>query len=129
MTLHELIPMYAMNKSELDSYDKLVKKEGQQIKDIMLEEGLTEAESNGYVVKRIIQKREVTDENVMLDIAHMYDLGDIIKVKEYIDYDELERQIYSGRIPNDIVALMSKAVTTKEVVVLKISKKKEKDNG
>ena len=124
--LKDLIKQYALNKSELDSYDKLCKKENTEIKSLMETLGISEVETDEYVAKRIIQKRENMNEEKLLKIAHHHGIPEVVKTKEYIDYDALEDAIYNGKLSKEILEEINTARETKEVVTLKVSRRKEK---
>ena len=124
--LQQLIPQYAMNKAELDSYEKICKRDNEEIKSLMFELGIDEAESEDYVAKRTVQKRENINEAKLLEIAHHYGIPEIVKVKEYIDYDALENALYNNLIPTEAVLEMNNAKTVKEVVTLRVTKRKKK---
>lgn len=125
--LDTLIPQYAANKSELDSYKKICDKENTQIKEIMKDFVLSNYTVGGYKASYVIQHRESMNEDILLEIAHQYNIQDIIKTKEYIDFDALENAIYNGKISQDILVEMDKAKEVKEVVTLRVSKVKEKN--
>ena len=124
--LKDLVKQYALNKSELDSYDKLCKKENAEIKSLMETIGVSEVETDEYVAKRIIQKRENMNEEKLLKIAHHYGIPEVVKTKEYIDYDALEDAIYNGKLSKEILEEINTARETKEVITLKVSRRKEK---
>ncbi len=127
--LKELIPIYAENKTEADSYKKICEKQNKEIKEIMLQNNLDFAESGDYVAKCTVSKRESMNEDILLEI--LKETGytkNIIKTKEYVDIDVLEHAIYTGEIPIEIVAQLDKARETKEVITLKVTKKKNKEN-
>ena len=124
--LENLIPQYALNKSELDSYKKLCDAENAQIKEIMLSESIEEATSGGYVAKVVVQNRESMNEEKLLEIAHHHGISEIVKTKEYIDFDALENAIYRGLINQEIILEMDSAKEVKEVVTLRISKVKKR---
>lgn len=124
--LDTLIPQYAVNKSELDSYKKICDKENAQIKELMKDFVLSNYTAGGYKASYIVQHRESMNEDVLLEIAHQYGIPEIVKTKEYIDFDALENAIYNGKISQDILVEMDKAKEVKEVVTLKLSKVKEK---
>lgn len=127
LTLQELIPIYAQNKSELDSYKKICDRENAQIKQMMIQEGKTEETSNGWVASCSIQKRESMNDEALLEYAHKNPaLRSIIKIKEYPDYDALETLIYKGLLSPEILADINRFKEVKEVSVLRISKAKEK---
>jgi hypothetical protein len=83
-------------------------------------------EAGGYKATYTIQKRESINEELLLEIAHQHGISEIIKTKEYIDFDALENAIYNGRIPESIVLEMDAATEVKEVPILKVTKIKEK---
>lgn len=128
-TLDSLIPRYAANKREQDSYKKLCDKENAEIKAIMKNFALPKYEAGGYRATYSIQKRESVNEEMLLDILKRHgDCEGIIKIKEYIDFDALERAIYNGLIPGDVVCQMDAATEVKEIPTLKVTKiKGEKD--
>lgn len=127
--LDELIPHYGNAKASMDEYKKLCDADNKEIKNIMGDYALQHYESGGYKVTRSVTERESLDEDILLDI--LKDIpeiaqSDIIKTKEYIDMDALERAIYAGALSNDTLLKMDKAKDTKTVVTLRISKVKKK---
>lgn len=124
--LDVLIPQYAENKTELDSYKKICDKENAQIKSIMADLVVDKYETGGYRASYSISKRETMNEEILLDIAHHYGIQEIVKTKEYIDFDALEKAIYDGNISDEILLEMDKAKEVKEVVTLRVTKVKEK---
>lgn len=124
-TLDTLIPQYAANKREQDSYKKICDKENAQIKAVMADFALQHYEAGGYKATYSIQRRESVNEEMLLEIAHQHGIKEIVKTKEYIDFDALENAIYNGLIPEKIVEEMGTATEVKEIPVLKITKIKE----
>lgn len=124
--LDTLIPQYANNKSELDGYKKICDKENAQIKAIMKDFVITNYEAGGYKASYSVSERESMNEEMLLEIAHIHGIPEIVKTKEYIDYDALENAIYNGRISQDILLEMNKAKEIKEVVTLRVTKVKPK---
>ena len=124
--LDELIPLYAANKSELDSYKKICDEENTQIKELMKDFVLSNYTAGGYKASYVVQHRESMNEDVLLEIAHYYGIPEIVKTKEYIDFDALENAIYNGKISQNIILEMDKAKEVKEVVTLRLTKVKEK---
>lgn len=126
-TLDSLIPQYAANKREKDSYEKICAAENAQIKSIMQNYVVQHYEAGGYKAVYSIQKRESVDEEMLLDILKRNgECEGIIKTKEYIDFDALENAIYHNRIPEDILSQMAEATEVKEIPTLKVTKIKEK---
>jgi hypothetical protein len=124
--LDELIPQYASNKSEMESYKKICDRENAQIKSIMRDMDISSYEAGGYKATYSVSERESMNEEMLLEIAHKYDIPDIVKTKEYIDYDALENAIYNEQISQDVLLEMNKAKESKEVVTLRVSKIKNK---
>lgn len=126
-TLDTLIPQYAANKREKDSYEKICAAENAQIKDIMQNYVVQHYEAGGYRANYTIQRRETVNEEMLIDILKRNgECEGIIKTKEYIDFDALENAIYHNRIPEDILAQMAEATEVKEIPTLKVTKIKEK---
>ena len=126
-SLEALIPQYAKNKFELDSYKKICDKENAEIKSLMLNNDMQEASAGGYTAKLIIQHRDSMNEDKLLEIAHNFGISEIVKTKEYIDFDALENAIYNNLISQEVLLEMDKAKETKEVVTLKIGKTKQEE--
>lgn len=124
--LDTLIPQYANNKSELDGYKKICDRENAQIKAIMKDFVITNYEAGGYKASYTVSERESMNEEMLLEIAHIHGIPEIVKTKEYIDYDALENAIYNGRISQDVLLEMNKAKEIKEVVTLRVTKVKPK---
>lgn len=124
--LDELIPQYASNKSEMESYKKICDRENAQIKSIMRDMDLSSYEAGGYKATYTVSERESMNEEMLLEIAHRYGIPEIVKTKEYIDYDALENAIYNEQISQDVLLEMNKAKESKEVVTLRVSKIKNK---
>lgn len=123
--LDELIPRYAINKAEADSYKKICDRENAQIKAVMADFAVQQYEAGGYKATYSVSTRESMNEDKLLEIAHIYGIPEIVKTKEYIDFDALEDAIYNNRISNEILMEMDKAKEVKEVVTLRVTKKKE----
>lgn len=125
--LDRLIPQYALNKQEADSYKKLCDKENALIKEIMKKFVVADYTTADYKASYNVSERTSMNEEMLLEIAHNYGLSDIIKTKEYIDFDALEKAIYDGKISNEILLEMDKAKEVKEVVTLRVTKRKDKE--
>ena len=125
--LDKLVPQYAQTKQQADTYKKQSDKENAEIKSIMTSLALQHYEAGGYKVVRSVQKRESINEEQLIEIAHKYNIPDVIKTKEYIDFDALEKAIYDGNISQDVLLEMDKAKDVKHVVQLRISKLEEKE--
>ena len=122
-SLDSMIAEYYEHKSILDEQKKLVDVLNGHIKKIMEENDFDDyiTEDGNYVAKKIIQNRESFKEPNL--IAKLKELGvtSPLKTIEVIDYDELENVIYNGVLD---AGLLSEFRENKEVVTLKVSKKK-----
>ena len=122
--LNELIPQYAFNKGELDSYKKLCDKDNATIKALMQEDNLDEYDTKTHTAKISVQHRQTMNEDKLLDVVKDMHRFDLIQTKEYVDMDLLEKAIYNGEIKAEE---LESCMSTKEVVTLKVSVRKEKE--
>lgn len=125
-TLDKLIPQYAANKREKDSYEKICNAENAEIKAIMRSFVVQKYTAGGYNATYSIQNRETIDEEAMLEILKESGITNVVKTKEYIDFDALENVIYHNLIPDDVLQKLNTTKSVKRVEVLKITKAKEK---
>lgn len=127
-TLDELIPDYAQNKLELDSYKKICDTENSQIKEMMLDIGEDEYSAGGYKAKRIVTERVSINEDKLLAVMKKHGVTEVIKTREYVDMDELENYLYhideddNKKLFEDI----DKCRDVKEVIQLRVSKERIK---
>lgn len=131
-TLDELIPMYAENKAELDQYKKTCDVQNATIKDTLKEMGIDEYSAGGYTVKRTVVERESMNEDRLIDILKKHKVSDVIKTKEYVDMDALEKYLYNTEISDDMAGDLDSCREVKQTIQLRLSKakakKKENDN-
>lgn len=123
-TLESLIERYALNKNELDAYKKLCDKDNSEIKRMMLDDGLDTFTSKNYSASISKAKRETFDEDKLIDVLKASNLKSVICTKEYVDMDALESAIYNGKVPSDVLIKMNDCKNVKEVITLRVSKKK-----
>lgn len=123
-TLEELIPRYAQNKMELDSYKDLCNKENARIKELMVEANETEHSAGGYTAKYIVQKKDSMDEEKLLSVLRNHGLFGLIKTVEVVDMDALENYLYNNTPSDKLAADIARCHTVKEVIQLRISKQK-----
>lgn len=124
--LDELIPQYAQNKAEFDSYKKICEKENAQIKTLMSQLSDKRYETGGYRATYSVSTKETMNEARLLEIAHQYGISEIVKTKEYIDFDALENAIYNNKISKEVLLEMDTAKESKEIVTLRVTKIKKK---
>ena len=123
-TLDELIPQYAFNKGELDSYTKLCKEENERIKAQLVELGEDEYSAGGYTVKRIVAVKESMNEAKLLEVLRQNGIDAAIKTKEYVDMDALEAYLYNNAPSAELARQLEGCRTTSETVQLRLSKAK-----
>lgn len=121
--LQELIPHYQLNKSEMDSYKKVVDKDNKEIKMIMLESQLPEFIVGDIKATCSVSEREDFIEEALIEKLKEMKVDGVIKMREYIDMDALENAIYNGELN---AAELASCQTKKEVVTLRVTKIKEK---
>ena len=124
--LETLIPIYYDNKQNLDFYKKECDAGNAEIKKLMAEQNIKEAEFLGIVAKYVIQKKESFNEEALLKLLKEKGYTNAIRTKEYVDMDALENALYHDEIDKDTVVEMDKCKEVKEVIQLRVSKKKEK---
>lgn len=125
-SLEELIPRYAMNKNELDSYTKICKEENEQIKAKLVELGENEYSAGGYTVKRIVAVKESMNEAKLLEVLKQHKIDVAVKTREYVDMDALEAYLYNNMPSADLARQLESCRTTSETVQLRLSKTKAK---
>ena len=131
--LDTLIPRYAENKAEFDSYKKICDKENAEIKSIMADFAVQKYQAGGYKASYSVSTRETMNEEMLLslfssvpafnDVAEQYG---IIKTRSYIDFDALEKAMYDSKFTDEQLLDMDKTIERKTVVTLKVTKVKEK---
>ncbi len=130
--LDELIPKYALDKAEADSYKKICDKENAQIKAIMKDFAVQHYEAGGYKASYSVSQRETMNEEILLSLfttvpgfVNVAESYGVIKTKSYIDYDALEKALYDSALTEEQIAALDKAKEVKEVITLRVTKKKE----
>lgn len=124
-----LIPSYYDNKQNLDFYKKQCDAENAKIKELMAEQNIKDFEVDGITAKYVIQNKERMDEYKLLTLLKERGYTNVIKTKEYVDMDLLEDALYHDTIDKDTIVEMDKCKSVKEVVQLRVSKKKVKKDG
>lgn len=125
MELKELYQLYKAKKlaadqaaKEEDKYKKLLKKAMEEAG----EKNYTDEE--GYLFERIVQNRKSMDEKMVLESLKERGLTSCIKTVEAVNEEAVLAAIEAGEYPAEE---LQKALTVKEVVVLKMTvPKKEK---
>lgn len=128
--LQKLIEEYGEYNSNVNRFKKLAEPLNKKIKTIMGQQNLDKFESDNFVATYTLRKKEEVDEDKLITLLYSEvgdeakDLG-IIKTKEYIDTDALERAIYKGDLDTGVVAKMANCKTVKRTPTLTITAIKE----
>lgn len=124
--LSAYIDKYKELKDKENSFKKQTLDLGNSIKGYMYENDMTSANSDNWTATLSCTKKESLNEELAIEIIKE-NLGgallsSVIKQKEYIDEDALEKLVYNGDFdPNKL----SKAKMVKETYTLRVGKKKD----
>lgn len=124
--LHIVVPRYFEHKTEMDFYKKQCDAENAEIKQAMKEQGIKDFEVDGIVAKYIVKNRESMNEEKLIKVLKDAGYDNLIKTKEYVDMDEVESALYHNAIDTDTIVEMDKCREVKEIIELRLLKKKEK---
>jgi hypothetical protein len=127
ISLEDLIPKYYEDKSSMDTLKKVCDAENSQIKDLLREQGIDTYEANGYKAKRTVSCRESLNEERLLEVIRKHGIEGVIKTKEYVDMDELESYLYNHESTTELATDLASCKTTTEVVQLRVTKAKKKE--
>lgn len=133
--LDKLIPQYALNKSKLEGYKKICDKENAEIKAIMKSFVVSKYETDDYRATYSTVKKETMNEDVLISLfntvpafTEIADTFGIVKIKPYIDFDALENALYHNALTPEQIMELDKAKEVKEVVTLRVTKKKKQED-
>ena len=124
-----LVPRYGERDTKIKALTKEHNADKEQIKTLMENLEETDWVSGGYKVKRVVSTTETLNEDMLLMLmqrnrALIEKLG-ILKTKEYVDMEALEKAIYEGELPKEIITDMDACRETKTTVALRCTKAKE----
>lgn len=124
--LSKAIDAYKESKDRENSLKKVNAEMNENIKSYMYEHNMTTADGDRYTATVSRTDKESLNEELAIEIIKK-NLGGallafVIKQKEYIDEDALEKLIYNGDFDAN---KLSKAKIVKPVYTLRIGKKKE----
>ena len=120
------IDKYKESKDKENALKKANNELNENIKAYMGEHGMTSANSEKYTATLSRTKKESLNEDLAIEIIKE-NLGgallsSVIKQKEYIDEDALEKLVYNGDFD---INKLAKAKMVKETYTLRIGKKKD----
>ncbi len=124
--LSTAIDKYKESKDKENALKKANNELNENIKAYMYEHDMTSANSEKYTATLSCAKKESLNEDLAIEIIKE-NLGgallsSVIKQKEYIDEDVLEKLVYNGDFD---INKLAKAKMIKETYTLRVGKKKE----
>lgn len=120
-----LIESYIENKQNEKIYKDNASVENTQIKELMKSLNLSEFSTALGTATITEQKSETFIEEALIEFLKKNNVAsDIVKTKEYVDFDALESAIYHERISPELVKEMASCKETKTTTVLRIKQKK-----
>lgn len=124
--LSKAIDDYKEGKDKENSLKKENEEKNKEIKDYMISHNLTTSSSDKYTATLSTTNKESLNDELAIEIIkeHLGGalLNSVIKTKEYIDEDALEKLVYNGDFDPTV---LSKAKIIKPVVTLRVTKKKD----
>ena len=124
-SLKSLVESYIINKQNEEDFKKQASAENTQIKELMHEYNLTEVATDLGTAKITEQEKITFIEDKLIEFLKANNLADdIVKTKEYVDYDALESALYHDRITDEQKIAMAECQEKKVTTVLRINKKK-----
>lgn len=122
--LKELVESYIINKQNEADFKKQASAENTQIKELMTQYNLKEVATDNGTAKLSEQVSKSFIEDKLIEFLKANNLADdIVKTKEYVDYDALESALYHDKISDELKKEMANCQETKTTLVLRISKK------
>lgn len=125
--LSKTIDEYKESKDKENSLKKINNELSENIKSYMHEHNMTTADTDNYTATLSRKDSESLNEDLAIEIIKENLAGallsSVIKTKEYIDEDALEKLVYNGDFD---VNKLSKAKIVKPTFTLRVTKKKEK---
>lgn len=123
--LATLVESYIENKEQESYFKDLATQENVQIKEMMHDMDITECATSLGTATITEQTRETFLEDKLIEFLKTNNVADdIVKTKEYVDFDALESAIYHETIPSELVKQMDSCKEKKTTTVLRIKKKK-----
>ena len=124
--LSKTIDEYKESKDKENSLKKINNELSENIKSYMHEHNMTTVDTDNYTATLSRKDSESLNEDLAIEIIKE-NLGgallsSVIKQKEYIDEDALEKLVYNGDFD---INKLAKAKIVKSVYTLRVNKKKE----
>lgn len=129
MELYELIDQYGQNNTKLNALKKTCDSLKSTIKDTMSGLDTTEFDTGTYTAVLSTVSKESMDDDLLVDFVRNLGLRGIIKKKEYVDMDRLEKAIYAGKLTKEQLVEMDKCKVVSSYQKLTVRKTKKKKEG
>lgn len=120
-----LVTRWGENKSKADALTKDVKKDAEQIKQTMIENEWSAIHGGIYTADLSFREDTTVDEQGMIEYLKSLKLSKCVKKVETVDWDALEKLIYSEKLTKEQVLELDKYKAVKKVPVLKLKVQKE----
>lgn len=118
----DIVSEFIAKKQELDILEKQVKQLNEQVKLLMLDNGLDNIEKNGYKVTKSESQRITWKEDLLLEKVRTYNNPDLITQVEQVNMPALEQAVLDEKVNMEDLLECQK---TTNVVSLRLSKIKE----
>lgn len=124
--LSKIIDEYKESKDKENALKKVNNELNENIKSYMYEHDMTSADSENYTATLTKTDKESLNEDLAIEIIKENLSGallsSVIKQKEYIDEDALEKLVYNGDFD---INKLAKAKITKTSYTLRVTRRKE----
>ena len=129
MELYELIDQYGQNNTKLNALKKTCDSLKSDIKNTMSKLDATEFDTGTYTAVLSTVSKESMDDDLLVDFVRNLGLRGVIKKKEYVDMDKLEKAIYAGKLTKEQLVEMDKCKVVSSYQKLTVRKTKKKKEG
>ena len=124
--LSKIIDEYKESKDKENALKKVNNELNENIKSYMYEHGMSSADSDKYTVTLTKTDKESLNEELAIELIKENLegalLNTVIKQKEYIDEDALEKLVFNGQFD---ISKLEKAKITKTSYTLRVTRRKE----
>lgn len=140
--LGKVVKDFYENKQQMESFKSICDAENKDIKDAMLALNVEKFNVDDLTATRSVTVKETFNEDKLIHLLEhstytnpetgvrniLIATGlNIVKMKPYVDMDALEDALYKGLIPEDVIVQMNNCKEVKEVVTLRVTRKKKKE--
>lgn len=123
--LKTLINDFADKNKLFKSVEKECNNLKSDIKGIMSDMKITDFDTGDYTAVLPTVTKETVDEELLIPFIKNLNIRGIVKKKEYVDMDALEKAIYSGKISQENLIEMNKYKTSSSYTTLRVKKNKK----